>query len=148
MRLAMPKNESFIDLEGILSTAGKNALNSALEGEPQLSHQMPWQGKKPRKSSVDDGLGLQDLPLGASDPEADDSFEVGVDFSGQHRRSGCRAAMMTKAIEVAGANSPEPEHSGGMALPQAMGRDDLVLVDLVVTRLHFDRHGFALIVGT
>ena len=148
MRLTMPKNEGFIDLEGIRSTASEDALNPALEAETQLSNQTPWQGKKARKSRVDDGLGLQDRTLGASDPEADDSLKAGVDFSSQHRRSGRRAAMMTKSIEVARANPPEPEQSSGVAFSQSMSCDDLILVDLVITRLDLDGHGFALIART
>ncbi len=81
----MPKNEGFIDLEGVLSSVGENAVNSALEAEPQPSNQTLRQAKKARKSRVDDGFGLQDLTLGTSDPEADDGLKAGVDLAGQHR---------------------------------------------------------------
>jgi hypothetical protein len=52
---------------------------------------------------------------------------------------------VTEAMEIAEANSPEPDLSVRTARPQTVSCGDLVDGDLIVTRPHVDRHDPSLI---
>src|SRR5262249_12608709 len=56
--------------------------------------------------------------------------------------------MMTEAVEVTGADSPEPKQSIWMTGPQTLIRDDLIFGHLVITRLDLNHDDLPLILGT
>src|ERR1700710_2630544 len=56
--------------------------------------------------------------------------------------------MVPEAVKGAGTDSPEPEQSLRVALPQAFAGDDLVPVNLVIPGFNLDHHDLALILRT
>jgi hypothetical protein len=53
--------------------------------------------------------------------------------------------MVTEVVEVARANSPEPEERLWMTSPQSFTRSDLVFVDLVISGLDLDHDNLPLV---
>jgi hypothetical protein len=116
--LAMPRNDCVVDRKDTLSPINQDPKHLSVRKQTEAGNCLRRQREEAREPGINEDIGFQNPILRSSNPEADYGFEPRIDLACEHRDLDCGTAMMAaEAVEVTGADSPEPKQSIWMAGP-------------------------------